>query len=111
MSYATPADVYRFLAAQAFVSRPRGLDARAGDALDFATAGMGLAGSGGNPLAALGLVARPGVRAALLSPQMQRQAMGDLAAPTFRLTNAASNPLMRLLYGPVGAAAAVNSGQ
>lgn len=52
--------------------------------LDFATAGLGLVGSGGNPLAAAGLVARPAARAALLSGPAQRMALeqaGALATP------------------------------
>lgn len=72
--------------------------------LDWATAGIGLAGSGGNPIAALGLVARPAVRSALLSPPAQSMAMRPLALPSGR--SAADNALLRLLYGPAAISAA-----
>lgn len=85
-------------ATQALKEAPKALSP-----LDFGAAGIGLAGSGGNPLAALGLAARPAARSALLSAPMQRNALRDLAAPTSRLANVADNPLSRLLYGPVGA--------
>lgn len=78
--------------------------------LDFATAGIAAAGSGGNPLAALGLVARPALRSMLLSDPAQALAMRQLTAPTSRISNVVGNPLVRLLYGP-GAAVAPNVGQ
>jgi hypothetical protein len=66
--------------------------------LDWATAGLGVAGTGGNPLAALGLVARPGVRQALLSGPSQKAATRQLGAPSGKALS--DNALMRLLYGP-----------
>jgi hypothetical protein len=72
--------------------------------LDWGAAGVGLAGSGGNPLAALGLVARPAVRSALLTGPAQRRAMNPLSLPSGR--SAADNALLRLLYGPGAVAAA-----
>lgn len=75
--------------------------------LDFGAAGLGLVGSGGNPLAALGLIARPAARSAILSGPAQRYAMRDLGAPTARLANAANNPLAQLLYGPAAAGIAL----
>jgi hypothetical protein len=48
--------------------------------LDFGAAGLGLVGSGGNPLAAAGLVARPAARAALLSGPVQRNALANAGA-------------------------------
>lgn len=71
--------------------------------LDWATAGLGLAGTGGNPLAALGLVARPSVRSLVLSPAVQSRASRDLMAPSGK--SLADNALMRLLYGPSAAVA------
>lgn len=73
--------------------------------LDWATAGLGMAGTGGNPLAALGLVARPGVRGAILSPQAQAFATRQLGAPSGR--SIADNALLRMLYGPSAAAGAM----
>lgn len=71
--------------------------------LDWATAGLGLAGTGGNPLAALGLVARPAVRSVILSPAMQARAARDMAAPSGR--SLLANPLVRAMYGPSAIAA------
>lgn len=47
--------------------------------LDFGAAGLGLIGSGGNPLAALGLIARPAARSALLSTPVQQRAISRAA--------------------------------
>jgi hypothetical protein len=90
-------------ATQALKEAPKSLSP-----LDWGMAGMGAIGSGGNPLAAAGLVARPGARSALLSGPMQRSAMKDLTPPTSRLAKVADDELMRLLYGPVAAVAAVD---
>lgn len=57
-------------ATQALKEAPKALSP-----LDFGAAGIGLAGSGGNPLAALGLVARPAARNALLSAPVQASAI------------------------------------
>lgn len=78
--------------------------------LDFGAAGLGLVGSGGNPLAALGLVARPTTRAALLSPMAQRNALRDLSGPSNLMSRVTNNELARLLYG-TAPVSAVNVGQ
>lgn len=73
-------------ATQALKETPKSLSP-----LDFAAAGGMLAGTGGNPLAAAGLLARPGLRSALLSGPVQRNALanaGKVAGP---------NALARLL--------------
>lgn len=73
--------------------------------LDMAAAGLGFVGSGGNQLAAIGLVARPAARAALLSSPAQRMALqqaGALRSP---------NMLARLLQQePVALPVGVLSG-
>jgi hypothetical protein len=64
VAYATPRDVYDLgLSAQSFVVRPRPLDARAGDALDFATGTFSMIGHGlaTDDLVRLVLVATGGV--------------------------------------------------
>jgi hypothetical protein len=73
-------------ATQALKETPKSLSP-----LDFGAAGIGLAGSGGNPLAALGLVARPAARSAILSGPIQRRAVENAG----RVGGA--NPLARLL--------------
>lgn len=50
--------------------------------LDFATAGLGFAGSGGSPLATIGLLARPASRSVLLSRPMQSMALRPLPDQT-----------------------------
>lgn len=57
-------------ATQALKEAPKSLSP-----LDFGAAGLGLVSSGGNPLAAAGLLARPAARAALLSGLVQRRAV------------------------------------
>lgn len=72
-------------ATQALKETPKSLSP-----LDFATAGLGLMGSGGNPLAVAGLIARPGARAALLSGPAQRMALREAMSPQ-------ANALARIL--------------
>jgi hypothetical protein len=72
--------------------------------LDWAVASSGFMGTG-NPLAALGLLGRPGMREALLSSPGQAFAARQLAGPSGR--SVADNPLMRLLYGPAATAGAM----
>lgn len=79
--------------------------------LDFGAAALGLVGSGGNPLAAAGLVARPAVRNALLTDLIQRTASSQKKPPSAAMANALANPLVRLLYGPSAAVPAMQIGQ
>jgi hypothetical protein len=77
--------------------------------LDWAMTGLAATSSGGSPLSAAGLLARPGVRSLLLSGPAQKSAMKDLAPPTAALANAADSELMRLLYGPVAVGAGLSA--
>jgi hypothetical protein len=90
-------------ATQALKEAPKSLSP-----LDWGMAGIAATGSGGNPLSAAGLLARPGARSLLLSSPMQKKALKDLAPPTSKLAQIADDELMRLLYGPVAAVAAVD---
>jgi hypothetical protein len=89
-------------ATQALKEAPKALSP-----LDWATT-LIASGTTQNPLPMLGLAARPGARAALLSGPMQKKALKDLAPPTSKLAQIADDELMRLLYGPVAAVAAVD---
>lgn len=92
-------------ATQALKETPKSLSP-----LDFAAAGGMLAGTGGNPLAAAGLLARPGLRSALLSGPVQRNALanaGKVAGPN-ALARLLQNEPVSLPMGVLGGTGLAN---